>query len=468
MVTVERDHGADDGDSGRAGASGSAILDSGGAGSKVESRKSKVENQKSKVESRNGGSRWRAIGCFLLMLAAIQVGLGSKIRLSQWTMSGENNAGVAEGVAWLNGRLDIPCRGGPEPEKRLHDTAYLTETGKSYNVFPPMMGLLTVLLTPLRKLLEMPEGIWLPWFYSPLVFWPLPIVGFLVFRKQTGDSAWAAVLTVALIGGTAVLPNLHGARSGNLGQINHVISQVGLLILAADVLGKRRVWPGLIGLMIATYARQLTFLYGLPLLWIAWRSGRKQTVMCAAGLALIVSPLLMLNTAKFGNPLDFGYSHIYEGRWDDYLGARCRAYGMFHPHFIPENAYYMHVAPPLIQFDFPYVRIADGNPNGTSLWITTPLALWVIISGRWWWRSKRRQILVLGTLPVMLGLLCYHGPGFLAQGYSRFALDFLPIWLVAISPQTRGGWRTWFTLGCVAWSLLYFQAIVPDITRIWE
>jgi hypothetical protein len=71
---------------------------------------------------------------------------------------------------------------------------------------------------------------------------------------------------------------------------------------------------------------------------------------------------------------------------------------------------------------------------------------------------------MLGTLPVMAGLLCYHGPGFMENGYSRFALDFLPIWLAVVAPRTRGGWRTWFTLACVAWSLLYFQAIVPDVS----
>ena len=100
------------------------------------------------------------------------------------------------------------------------------------------------------------------------------------------------------------------------------------------------------------------------------------------------------------------------------------------------------------------------------MWITTPLMLWVLVAGRWWWGDGRRRILMLGTLPVMAGLLCYHSPGYMEHGYNRFALDFLPIWLVVIAPWTRGGWRSWFTLGCVAWSLLYFQAIVPNIPKV--
>ena len=69
---------------------------------------------------------------------------------------------------------------------------------------------------------------------------------------------------------------------------------------------------------------------------------------------------------------------------------------------------------------------------------------------------------MVGTIPVMLGLLCYHSPGFLELGYNRFALDFLPIWLLVSAPFTHGGRRTWISVVLTAWSLLYFQAIVPN------
>lgn len=406
-----------------------------------------------------GEPRWRVAACFLLMLAAIQIALGPKLRLSQWEMDADSNAAVAEGLAWLHGRLDIEHKPGADLlHDRMHDTAYYD--GKVYNVFPPLMAFLTVAVHPLHRLMEMPDGFWLPWPYTLLVFWPLPIVGFIVFRRQTGDSAWGALLTLAWMGGTAVLPNLYEARTGLLGQIDHVVSQVGLLIFAADILGRQRIWPSLIGLAISTYTRQLTFLYGLPLLWLAWR--RRRLPACVLGLTLIAAPLLSLNWLKFGNPLEFGYRYIYEGRVNDDMADRCRAHGVFSPHFIPDNAYYMHVAPPLVEWSLTHVKIADTNQHGTSLWITTPLAFFIFIAAKSWWRDRPRRLLMLGTLPVMLGLLCYHSPGYMEHGYNRFALDFLPIWLAVIAPATRGRWRTWLTLGCAAWSLLYFQAIVPD------
>jgi len=434
-------------------------------------------------------SRWRMLGCFLLMLAAMQLTIGPKLLLSQWELLADQDAGVAEGEAWLKGRLDLPpfiggaldwdypslvLRAGEnagDPSHRLHDTAFFTPTGKIYNVFPPLVSILTVLLSPLHRLLLGDQvHMWLQTSFLLLVFWPLPIVGFLVFRRRTGDSAWAALLTLAWMGGTAVLPTLAQARHGYLGGVDHVLSQVGLLILAADLLGKQRIWPGLIGLLISTYTRQMTFLYGIPLLWIALRDVRsgglprwnvRRFLFCGAGLAVIAAPLLSLNYLKFGNPLDFGYSYIYEGREDEPMGRRFREHGTFSTHFIKENLYYMHAAPPRIgEITAAGVQISDDNPHSTSLWITTPLAFWVLLSVGSWWRELNCRLLMMGSLLVMAGLVCYHSPGYWAAGYCRFALDFLPIWLLVAAPFTRGGWRTWMTLGCVAWSLLYFQAVV--------
>jgi hypothetical protein len=409
--------------------------------------------------------RWRIILCFLLMLAAIQLVLGPKLRLSQWTADAESNAAIAEGIAWHRGRLDLPHKEGIDLlHARMHDTAYYN--GKVYNAFPPMVSFLTFLINPALEFLGVPEGLWLPVPYVQLVFWPLPIVGFIVFRRQVRDSAWAALLTLAWMGGTALLPNLHECQTGYLGQMDHVMSQVGLLIFAADLLGRQRIWPALIGLAISTYTRQLTFLYGLPLLWLAWRQGRKRLLACALGLLVVAAPLLLLNWLKFGSPLEFGYRYIYAGRQNDYMGERALTYGVFSTHFIPDSAYYMFVAPPAIDVSPTQIYIHETNPNGTSLWMTTPLAISAVVFAAWWWRDKARRLLMFGTLPVIFGLLCYHSPGYMEHGYNRFVLDFLPIWLLVIAPRTRNGWRTWFTIVCTAWSLLYFQAIVPDSPTI--
>jgi len=387
------------------------------------------------------------------MLAAIQLALGPVLQLSQWGLSADIDAGAAEGVAWLNYRLDIPHPGRDPAHDRMHDTAFFNR--KVYNVFPPLVPLLTVILAPLHRLLAMPDGTWVPFIEELFVFWPLPIVGFLVFRRQCGDSAWAAFLTVAWMGGTALLPNLEYTRHGYLGPMNHVLSQTGLLILAADLLGRQRIWPALIGLFIAVWTRQMTILYALPLCWVAWR--RSRLLVCLAGLTLIVMPILALNWLKFGSVSEFGYQYIYVNR-DDVLAQRARR-GLFSPVFFFENLWFMHAELPNFEPGLTHMRVAASG-DGASIWFTSPMLLYVLVDARRWWRDARRRLLMLSTLPVMLGLLFYHTTGFMQIGYNRFALDFIPIWLVIVAPFTRGGWRTWFSLGAAAWSLLYFQAVI--------
>lgn len=403
--------------------------------------------------------RWRVVACFLLMLAAIQIALGPKIQLSQWGVAAKDDAGVAEGVAWLSGRLDIPHEGRDAARDRMHDTAFFN--GKVYNVFPPLMGVLTVLLSPLNRALGVDVGFWLPGPYVLLVFWPLPILGFLAFRRQLNDSAWAALLTLAWIGGTSLLPNLAYARTGHLGPINHVICQTGLLLILLDLLGSQRIWPSFIGLLIATWTRQMTFLYAIPILWVAWQ--KKRLPVCLAGLILIISPLLVLNTLKFGSPFEFGYRYIYVNRETEELAQRCAQYGTFSPRFLLGGLYYMHLAPFRIDdISLNNVNITAANLNGTSIWLTSPILIAVLLSRRQWWADRSRRVLMLTSFLVMLGVCSYHSPGFLQSGYNRFALDFLIVWLVVAAPWVFQQHRRWFAVFCIAWSLLYFQAIVPN------
>ncbi len=412
-------------------------------------------------------ARWTNIGCFLLLAVALHVAFGHIVRLSQWQLLPEYNAGVQEGVAWLSGRLDLPFEGDDptDPGQRGWDTAVFTPPGESaprvYNVFPPLISILTAALHPLHHYpLGLPAGVWSPWTMVWLVYWPLVVVGFVAFRRRAGDAGWAALLVFALIGGTAVLPQLVFSGKGLLGQLNQVISQIGILLIAHDVLGRRRIWPGLIGLFIATYTRQLTFLYGGALIWAAWqRAGLRGAAWTTLALAVIAAPLLALNHAKFGHAFDFGYRYIYVNR-DDPVARKVHDHGVFSARFIPENAYYMLLAPPRVDELTPVsIRISETNDASTSIWITTPLALMIFFAVPAWWREPAARALMLATLPILIGHLCYHSPGWLARGYNRFALDYLPVWLVVVAPWTRGGernWRTGFTLAAVAWSVWYF------------
>ena len=66
---------------------------------------------------------------------------------------------------------------------------------------------------------------------------------------------------------------------------------------------------------------------------------------------------------------------------------------------------------------------------------------------------------MIGTLPVVVGLWGYHTTGADGSGYYRYALDFLPLWLLVISPYTTGRRGRPLGLVCLAYSALYFNLL---------
>lgn len=424
----------------------------------------------------------QSLGVFLLLVVAILLVTGKKLQLSQWSASADDNAAIAEAMAWRAGRLDLPHEDRDAAVDRMHDTAWYNN--KVYNIFPPLMAFLSYAAAPLNQALSGRPDFWQPMLYALLAFGPLPLLGFLVFRRATNSDWRGALITLVWIAGSPLLPALGEARGAYLGSLNHVFSQTGLLLLLWDVLGKRRIWPGLAGLAIAVWSRQMTALYAPALLWAAWRgpadargfSRNKRAFGTILGLAMIAAPLLTLNYLKFGNPLQFGYGFIYENRSAGYVEDRFRTHGVFSHHFIPENAYYQFVAPPRVALGLEGLHVSETNNIGTGILWTTPIVLWLLIALGTCLAKPNWRTLLLCSLAVMLGDLCYHSPGFLQSGYSRFALDYLPVWLVLAAKSmfdprcgssaercdSAWGWRNWLTVACVAWSLFYFQTITPD------
>lgn len=432
--------------------------------------------------------QWRIVMVFVLMTIGLYLVAGPLVQLSQWQVQPESH-GLMEGVAWREGRLDIPPTG-PDPAVgifRSRDTAY--RDGKVYNVFPPLFTFLSYGALALQSLQNITGAaareFYAPW-YIAIVALPLPLVGFWAFRRATGRSEWAAVMTAFWILGTPLLKMLVCCRGGDVNHVNHVLSNTGLMLIAGDLLGRRRIWPTALGIIIGAWTRQLTILYLLGAVYVAWRAGaptpdcaapdrdnsvdaveqaappsasprraRCLTILAVAA-TLAVGALAVLNTLKFGGPLDSGYSLIYEGRGDIYA-RRAREHGLFSMHNVPRNAFYMNLNPPDVRLAGMMLQVgASGTGDGASLWMTSPLLLYGLWDVRRWWRDPARRALMLSSGLVIFGLLCYHTTGSVQHGFWRFGLDFAPIWLVVIAPYLCKGRRRWITLGCLAYSALYF------------
>lgn len=395
-------------------------------------------------------SPWRVLGCWLLMMAALQVAVGHRVRLGEWTVRSDFNSNFAEAVALLDGRWEIP--------QRLFDTALFD--GRAYSVNPPLFTFICYVCGALQR--WQGEGLtelYRPWFVM-LVALPLPIIGFAAFRGVTGRAAHAAFMTFVWIAGTPVVQCAATARGGGINSINQLLSQTGLMLMFWAALSPRRLGWAAVGLAIAGLSRPTTLFLAAPLFLAAgWRqsqAGRVGTrrIVVGATAALVMATLMGVSAAKFGSPFESGYKYVYEGRNDE-MAQRGRA-GIFAASHIPRNAWYMNVAFPAWQLDEHGLR-PEPDSHGASIWLTMPILAYVLIDARRWWSDRRERVWMLSTFAVIAVLLCYHNTGYVQPGYYRYALDFLPVWLTLLAPRAWGGWRTAFTLGAAAWSCVYFS-----------
>lgn len=427
--------------------------------------------------------RWKVWGCLALLLVGLYLVGGPKVRFSEWIVTRGRNAAMEEALQWKRGTLVLsdanPHREAPEVD------------GKRYNVVGLPFVLISLVGTTLTEWFGGPPETFYTPYYVALVGLPLPFVGFWAFRRMVASSAWAAVLTAYLMLGTCLLPVLGVCGQGSLYHINHALAVTGLLVMAADLLGDRRIWPAVLGLGLAVWSRQMTCLYALPLLWIAYdrarsspRSAapvapdppatphagdgaalhglhsppkRRSLQMAVVGIALIAAVPLTLNAIKFGNPLDTGYLRMYAGRTDP-IGLKAQEC-FFGPRYVFEHAWAMNLSLPRWDVRAGTLYPDASGINGASIWFTSPLLFGVFLSARRWWHDPRRRALMLTSLVVIAGLWCYHTTAAYDTPYYRYALDFIPVWLIVIAPYTNGPRARLWTLACLAFSALYFNLL---------
>lgn len=366
-----------------------------------------------------------------------------------WVVRPAFNPNVAEAQAILHGRLDL--------WPRRWDTAWYE--GRVYNVYPPMftlIGLVGLSMNPHEVPAVIP---------GVLVF-VLPGLGFALFYRRTQRIWLAVLLTITYTTGTSLLPVASRAlATGSANFVNHVLSQLGMLLLLLDYFGRRRLWPAAIGLMIACWSRQLTAFYAIALLAMAvanttGSARATRGVLAGAAVAAALAVPMVFNTLKFGDPLESGYRYVYVGR-DDYF-ARQAQDGLFAARFVPRNLYYMNVG-------LPERRQTDGsfrlrpNDKGTGIWWTTPLLCLALVDGRRIWRNRENRAVLSAAGLVYLALLFYHVTGASQPGYNRFSLDFVPVLLAVLAPHCAGRYRGVATAGLAVWSVCYFQWAVGPL-----
>ena len=384
-----------------------------------------------------------AVG-LIVVYAAFYLLIDANALRYPYLLTPAHNPNVAEAAAILHGRLTL--------EDRPQDTALYD--GKVYNIYPPLFTLIS-----LGALQIWPEGVHLQ--VIVLLALPLPALAYVLFRRRT-DRIWlATTLTLLYLFGTSMLPVVNRALGrGDVYHVNHVLSQLGLLIFLIEYFGRRRVWLCGLGLLVAVWSRQLTVAYLIPLGYaaVAGRAGPelRRRVVWAAGVAVLIAALPMtLSALKFGNPLESGYRYAYEGLGTR-MAERTLENGVFSVVYLPRNLYYMNLGLPQAES---INRIVRFKPNlyGTGIWWTTPLLLYLWVDLRRLWADRPTRMLLISAALIVVAVLLYHNTGWEQRGYNRFSLDYLIVLLAALAPGCTGLRRQVLTPILTVWSVWYFR-----------
>jgi hypothetical protein len=165
-------------------------------------------------------------------------------------------------------------------------------------------------------------------------------------------------------------------------------------------------WPALLAIAIQHHSKDGK---------VKWKDIASWGGISAIPIILGAGLLLCYNFLRFGNFFDFGYVTINGG---SHLLHLVQKYGLFSPHFIPENLHWMFLALPPLSAQCGYYLTRGW---GMSMLITTPALLYLFRKFKisWWtvgcWCSILLSVLLLSM---------YSNNGALQYGY-RYMMDFI-------------------------------------------
>ncbi len=387
------------------------------------------------------------LGAVLVVLA-----LGSLLEAKLWRpetrFTIRENVQIGEAEAWWSGRLDLP--------ERKWDTA--VRDGRAYSHFPPMFSFMAAAVVPFFQ--GVPH-----WLVVLVIVLPVPLLAYALFYLRTGSAAWGSLLAIGMVVGTSLFPVIDKTlRGASPYYVNQTLATAGVLIVLIESFGRRRVWLAGLGLLVAGLSRQMTIAYALPLAWLAFeaRPGHQRRSR-VAGLAtvcvLIAAVYCVLNTLKFGHPLDTGYMRIYADRPADSLSRDAQAYGLFSAHYVPRNLYYANLGFPRVhRIEVEGRQEIHVRPNrlGTGIWWTTPLLLLLFADFRRILSNPLERVWLVAAVAVAVTLLFYVNTGAQQRGFNRFSLDYIPVILALVAPGCTAGWRRWASMAAIVWSIVYF------------
>ncbi len=331
---------------------------------------------------------------------------------------------VYQAHAFLHGRLDV--------EKPPNDNDWIRYGGKYYVCFPPVPAVLMMPLVAVFGLGFNDVLFTIPFaaLNVMLMFMVLQLLARLGLSKLgREENLW---LTVLFGFGTV------NYACSVLGEVWFTAHVVGLTFTLLYVLAATRLRrPLLAGLALALafdtrVSLAFTCIYfGLQLVFPRDADGRpaagswsrvlRQALLFSLPIVVVGGLQMWMNQARFGNPFEFGHSYLIGP-----AGERIKAHGLFAYHYLWWNLSTMLCGLPKLLDHFPFLAY---DPNGMSIFITTPVLLWLL------WPRQRPWLYPLLWATAVAGLLpglFYQNSGYVQFGY-RFALDVMPYLIMLLA-----------------------------------
>ena len=167
------------------------------------------------------------------------------------------------------------------------------------------------------------------------------------------------------------------------------------------------------------------------------------------------------NLLRWGTPLDAGDTRLAEG--DVFFSQ-----GVFSLFYIPRHLYAIFLEPFELQEGTPW--FLRPSIKGTSLFLTSPALLWLLVGLRHVRRDPAIGLVALAALLALVPDILHGTVGFAQFGY-RFSLDAQPF-LIALAlagdARTRDGWRprpSWLFVAAIILSIAINLYATIAITR---
>lgn len=330
--------------------------------------------------------------------------------------------------SFLAGRVDVP-----NLPPFYHDT--VTVNGKTYLPFPPTPALVLapfILLFP--NLTQQQISVLLGALTSPLLF-------FLLAKFTRTKNA--LVLTIFLNFGTVFF---WASVAGTTWYFAHVVAVLLLLISLALHFSKKDFLSG-IAFALAVLSRY-PMAVGVIFFILQLLGKKKRLFYFLLGASAFIPIQIFYNWARFGSIFKMGYLEVYKNYADStypytilqLVNPSIPLWGHMDPRNIPLHLFTFLIMPPIISAG----KIIP-SPYGMGILFTSPLLFLALKPP---FKKGLEKNLAAGGFSIALVVFLHYMQGWVQFGY-RFALDFLPFFLIILALRFRPK-KTYFLLVAIS------------------